>query len=109
MSLRFLRKCYFVVTTNTESLDASVGVPCANKKSAMLILAGEYSELKKQLKKKPATIEVAKCMRNGYVISVKDGPTYCGQIHEMDLQKPVNLMKVEEKENDDERKRYHYY
>lgn len=93
MSIRFLKRVYFVSRTDTKSNAVIVGAACVNRNTAADVLRKNYSETKLQLKKALATIDFFECKRDQYIICVKGGPTYYGQVHELDLRNPLNFYK----------------
>jgi hypothetical protein len=93
MAIRFLKRTFFVSITDSKSNAVVVGAACVNRNTAADVLRKNYSETKLQLKKALATIDFCECKRDQYVICVKGGPIYYGQVHELDLRNPLNYYK----------------
>lgn len=93
MSIRFLKRVFFVSRTDSDTNAVIVGAACVNRYTAADVLRKNYSETKRQLTNAFATISFCECKRDQYVICVKGGPTYYGQIHELDLRNPLNYYK----------------
>lgn len=93
MSIRFLKRVFFVSLTDSKSNVVIVGDACVNRNTAAEVLRKKYSKLKLQLKNDLATITSCDCDREQFYICVKGGVTYYGQVHELDLQHPLNFVK----------------